>query len=108
MADITQILKIRTLELELEATREEVRIARAERDALRDKITRVTEWMTDNGLLHYHAFCKRPDGSSGPAWVVRRPSIIAGDSCEAWHETAAGAVDAWLAGPNLPSGALRP
>jgi hypothetical protein len=105
MADITQILKIRTLDLELEATREEVRIARAERDALRDKIVCLIQWMTEQGLLHYHDHCKRPDGSSGPAWIVCRPSIIAGDSCEAWHETAAGAVDAWLLGPDLPSGA---
>jgi hypothetical protein len=83
-------------------------VAQQARAAERDKITRLTEWMTQQGLLHYHAFCKRPDGSSGPAWIVRRPSIINGDSCEAWSETAAGAVDAWLSGPTVIQGAVRP
>lgn len=72
---------------------ERVRRVRAEA-----KIVRLTEWMAAQGLLHYHDHCKRPDGSSGPAWVVRKPAQVWGDACEAWHATAAGAVNTWLAG----------
>ncbi len=66
------------------------------------QIVRLTEWMVEQGLLHYHDHCKRPDGSSGPAWVVRKPATVWGDACEAWHATsAAGAVDTWLLGPSV-------
>jgi hypothetical protein len=61
------------------------------------KLTRLTEWMAEHALLHYHKHCKRPDGTSGPAWVVRNPAVVDGSSCEAWHaKSAAGAVEAWL------------
>jgi len=66
------------------------------------KIVRLTEWMAEHGLLIYHNFCRRPDGTGGAAWVVRTPAVVAGDSCEAWNtNSAAGAVDAWLAEPNV-------
>ena len=71
--------------------------------AAETRIARLTEWMVEQGLLHYHDHCKRPDGSNGPAWVVRKPATVWGDACEAWHATsAAGAVEDWLAGPNVP------
>ena len=64
---------------------------------LRAQLSLLTEWMVNNGLLTYHGMCKRPDGTSGPAWVVRQPAVINGSSCEAWHTTsAAGAVDEWI------------
>ena len=60
----------------------------------------LTTWLVEQNLLHYHTHCRRPDGSKGPAWVVRKPCMVQGDSCEAWHATSAeGAVAAWLDGP---------
>jgi hypothetical protein len=58
---------------------------------------RWLEWLTEQGLLHYHGHCTRPDGSSGPAWVLRTPATVNGDSCEAWHaDSAAGALRKFL------------
>ena len=58
---------------------------------------RWLEWLTEQGLMHYHGHCKRPDGSSGPAWVLRTPATVSGDSCEAWHaDSAAGALRKFL------------
>jgi hypothetical protein len=58
---------------------------------------RWLDWLVAQGLLHYYPFCKRPDGSNGPAWVLRRAYMTDGDSCEAWHaDSAAGALQAFL------------
>ena len=51
-----------------------------------------TDWLVKRGLLHYHDHCRRPDGSNGPAWVLRAPYMVNGDSCEAW--SAGNAADA--------------
>ena len=51
-----------------------------------------TEWLVKHGMLHYHDQCRRPDGSNGPAWVLRAPYMVNGDSCEAW--SAGSAADA--------------
>jgi hypothetical protein len=60
---------------------------------------RWIDWLVQHGLLHFYTGCKRPDGSFGPAWVLRTPAVVNGDSCEAWHsETAAGALRAFLRG----------
>ena len=69
----------------------------AELARLKVRETRLLEWMVEQGLLHYYPFCKRPDGTNGPAWVVRKVYMVQGDSCEAWHATsAAGALEKWL------------
>jgi hypothetical protein len=81
---------------------EEAGYAKGLRDGRRETVGRLSEWMAEQGLLHYHDYCKRPDGSGGPAWVVRKPATVWGHACEAWHATsAAGAVEAWLLGPNV-------
>jgi hypothetical protein len=66
--------------------------AMAERMRRFDEKQKLTEWMVKNGMLHYHDHCRRPDGSHGPAWVIRAPYMVNGDSCEAW--SAGSAADA--------------
>ena len=62
--------------------------------------TRLVEWLVDQHLLAYYAHCRRPDGTSGPAWVLRRSDAVNGDSCEAWDETSAfGALQTFLTAP---------
>lgn len=62
------------------------------------KLARLTAWMTENGMLRYYSHCMRSDNTRGPAWVVLRPHRVIVGSCAAWHaDSAAGAVDAWLA-----------
>ena len=58
---------------------------------------RWIDWLMQHGLLHYYPSCQRPDGTNGPAWVLRTPYMTNGDSCEAWHvDSAAGALRAFL------------
>jgi hypothetical protein len=58
---------------------------------------RWIDWLVAQGLLHYHGMCHRPDRTHGPAWVLRRPRVIDGDSCEAWSaDTAADALRGFL------------
>jgi len=62
------------------------------------KLTRLTEWMAEQGLLVHHARCRRPDGTIGPMWVVRGPAVVDGGSSLAWHGASAmAAVETWLA-----------
>lgn len=69
---------------------------------------RLVDWMVEHGLLHYHESCRRPDGSHGPAWVVRTPYMANGDSCEAWHAySAEGALRAFL-NPQPPATGKEP
>lgn len=42
-------------------------------------------WLKTVRLLHYERLCTRPDGTHGPAWIVRKPHSIDGDSCVGWH-----------------------
>ena len=49
----------------------------------------VLEWMMRNGLLNYDHTCTRPDGTCGPAWVLRRPAIIDADAVTGWSATTA-------------------
>jgi hypothetical protein len=58
---------------------------------------RWIDWLVAQGLLHYYPHCKRPDGSNGPAWVLRSVHMTNGDSCEAWSaDTAADALRGFL------------
>jgi hypothetical protein len=55
------------------------------------------DWLVAQGLLHFYPMCHRPDRTNGPAWVLRKPASVWGDSCEAWSpDTAAGALRAFL------------
>jgi hypothetical protein len=64
-------------------------------------VQRLTEWLVGVGLLHYHDHCTRPDRTHGPAWVLRAPATILGDSCEAWSPKTAEACIAAFVGPNV-------
>lgn len=89
MAHENDALRARVLELE----------AQCEAGAASEQ--RWIDWLVATGLLRYHNACHRPDGSHGPAWVLRAPSVIDGDSCVAWHaESAAGALREFLKPPN--------
>jgi len=55
------------------------------------------EWLVEHGLLHCHNHCHRADGSNGPAWVLRTPCMVNGDSCESWStDSAADALKNFL------------
>jgi hypothetical protein len=63
----------------------------------------LAEWLAKNGLLHYHPACHRPDRTHGPAWVLRTPYMVNGDSCEAWHaDSSIGLVRSFFAASAAP------
>jgi hypothetical protein len=74
----------------------ELRRQHAEIERLRAERARMAEWLRDQGLLYYHDMCTRPDGTHGPAWVVREVLVRYG-SPVAWHPFSAdGALAALL------------
>lgn len=92
VSDSEMIARLRARVLELEA--------QCEAGAASEQ--RWIDWLVATGLLHYHNACHRPDGSHGPAWVLRTPRVINGDACVAWQaESAAGALREFLKAPNV-------
>ena len=82
---------------QLESSEAAARADAAKHDAT---VRKLTEWLADVGLLHYHAHCTRPDRTHGPMWVLREPATVNGGSCEAWSPKSADACIAGFFGPN--------
>ena len=81
-----------------EASEAAARAEAAKHDAT---LRKLTEWLADVGLLHYQSHCPRPDRTHGPAWMLREPAMVNGDSCEAWSPKSADACIAAFVGPNV-------
>ena len=61
-----------------------------------DRYHWLRDWLAFEGLLWCH-FCKPPDAPVGNYWVLRKPAMVNGSSCEGYGKTEEEAIDAAIA-----------